>query len=254
MALLQLILLACVSVGMAQDSTSPDTDILAELKELKAKMEKLERENEVDLRALETRLNISEIKLEEEKTVVKNLKSTVEELRRQNEALRIMVVEQTAELGARLTASESQVVEIKRQNADRPKVAFSATLFGAGSQHTGPFNTDTTLIYKKVITDISNNYNPATGIFTAPVRGLYYFRFSGHAWGNHYMAVSIYKNEQRIFSAYDDQPSGNANSSNGVTLLLEKGDRVYMRLWKNRQIFDNDGNHSTFTGFLLFPM
>ncbi|XP_036374853.1 cerebellin-1-like isoform X2 [Megalops cyprinoides] len=222
MALLQLILLACVSVGMAQDFASPDTDILAELKELKAKMEKLERENEVDLRALETRLNISEIKLEEEKTVVKNLKSTVEELRRQNE--------------------------------DRPKVAFSATLFGAGSQHTGPFNTETTLIYKKVITDIGNNYNPATGIFTAPVKGLYYFRFSGHAWDNHYMAVSLYKNEQRICSAYDEQRSGNANSSNGVTLLLEEGDRVYMRLWANKLIFDDEGGHSTFSGFLLFPM
>ncbi|XP_036374854.1 complement C1q subcomponent subunit B-like [Megalops cyprinoides] len=225
MALLQLILLACVSVGMAQDFASPDTDILAELKELKAKMEKLERENEaqaVKLRALETRLNIRESQLEEEQPVLMQLKSTVE--------------------------------EVKRQNADRPKVAFSATLFGAGSQHTGPFNTETTLIYKKVITDISNNYNPATGIFTAPVRGLYYFRFSGHAWGNHYMAVSLYKNEQRICSAYDEQRSGNANSSNGVTLLLEEGDRVYMRLWTNRQIFDDDGNHSTFSGFLLFPM
>ncbi|CAB1334617.1 unnamed protein product [Coregonus sp. 'balchen'] len=96
-----------------------------------------------------------------------------------------ILVEQRVELrymGNRLTASESQVEELKRENTDRPKVAFSAGLTNSGK--VGPFNTETQLIYTKVFTNIGNTYNQNTG------------------WA----------------------------------------------------VYDDDSNHSTFSGFLLFPM
>lgn len=44
---------------------------------------------------------------------------------------------------------------------EKPKVAFYTSLTNAG--YVGPFNTDVTLKYNKVFTNIGNAYNAATG-------------------------------------------------------------------------------------------
>ncbi|XP_051984457.1 uncharacterized protein LOC127645006 isoform X2 [Xyrauchen texanus] len=94
------------------------------------------------------------------------------------------------------------------------------------------------------------------GIFTAPMRGVYVFRVFSKAYGNRDKAVvaGLFKNDQHIFSTYARQEGGFISSSNGVSLLLEKGDRVYVNLYSGNWIFDNEHHHSTFSGHMLFPM
>uniref|UniRef100_A0A3P9DF15 C1q domain-containing protein n=1 Tax=Maylandia zebra TaxID=106582 RepID=A0A3P9DF15_9CICH len=135
-------------------------------------------------------------------------------------------------------------------------VAFSAAVLLPGTgPYVGPFNTETTLVFKHVITNIGNAYNPSTGIFTAPVRGVYHFEL--HMFGHGGVAVGayLYKNQGLVVIAYEHQTAaGELSGSNGASLLLEVGDQVFVRLLDGRRIYDNQNHHTTFSGHLIFTM
>ncbi|XP_034393955.1 complement C1q tumor necrosis factor-related protein 3-like [Cyclopterus lumpus] len=166
-----------------------------------------------------------------------------------------------------LTAGERRVEELEKQqegheaalqelqNSNKVgKVAFSASLLASGEGNTvGP-----TLVYKNIFTNIGNHYNPTTGYFTAPVRGAYYFRFTGHvAHLSSYMAMSLEKNGHCVVMAADrhgtpeDREDG---ATNGVALQLEVGDVVSVQLKPGAAVWDDQYHRTTFSGFLLFPL
>ncbi|KAM9490887.1 complement C1q-like protein 2 [Salvelinus alpinus] len=163
---------------------------------------------------------------------------------------------QEEELSTRLRNTENQLDELRKMNQERPRVAFSAALTEDGSgSNKGPFNTETTLVYGKVITNIGNAYNPTTGMFTATVRGLYHFTFYCHTYGANKAFLLMYKNGDIVVGTADHITSsdGADNGSNGAVLMLEEGDQVYVRLEANSWIWvENYRNLSTFTGILLF--
>uniref|UniRef100_A0A3B4T8C4 Cerebellin 10 n=1 Tax=Seriola dumerili TaxID=41447 RepID=A0A3B4T8C4_SERDU len=134
------------------------------------------------------------------------------------------------------------------------QVAFSASLLASGSGTIGPFNAHTPLVFRHVVTNIGNAYSPHTGFFISPVRGAYHFEFyiGAHGHASHPSGAVLVKNGQNIFIAYEHQPSHYGTSANGVTLMLEVGDVVFLQLWVNARIFDNGNHHSTFSGHLLF--
>ncbi|KAI5612584.1 complement component 1, q subcomponent-like 4 like precursor [Silurus asotus] len=135
------------------------------------------------------------------------------------------------------------------------KVAFSASLLASGSGHEGPYETvPSPLIYKKVVTNYGNGYDSNTGIFTAPVGGVYYFRFYAHCHADNRMAVSLYKNENIQCSVFSWKPITNGNASNGIVLTLEKGDQMFTKLWQNSWVYDDPAGYTSFSGFLLFPL
>ncbi|KAL7848447.1 hypothetical protein AOLI_G00231650 [Acnodon oligacanthus] len=168
--------------------------------------------------------------------------SQIEELKQKNAALE-----------GRVVSTEVGVEALREENANRPKVAFS---FASGlNGHLGPFNVDTTLVFSKEITNVGKAFSPITGVFTAPLRGVYYFRFN--LFGNsasHWVAVYLFKNQENILYVSERPDGVNEYISSGATLLLEKGDLVYIKLNSGCQIFDNSDNHCTFSGFLLFPV
>uniref|UniRef100_A0A671RN77 Cerebellin 13 n=1 Tax=Sinocyclocheilus anshuiensis TaxID=1608454 RepID=A0A671RN77_9TELE len=149
-------------------------------------------------------------------------------------------------------ASSDKLESIQAENKAK-KVGFSAGLLASGSQHFGPFDTRKTLVYQKNLINTGNAYDPNTGTFTAPVNGVYFFRFYAHAHPSNQMAVCLHKNNQIQCSVFFLNPETNANGSNGVVLSLQKGDEVYTQLRENSWVFDDENSYTSFSGFLLFP-
>ncbi|XP_049439363.1 uncharacterized protein LOC125893000 [Epinephelus fuscoguttatus] len=170
---------------------------------------------------------------------LKKMQATLEELKTERRAM-----------SERLEVAERELSRYK----ETPKIAFAASLGGNGLMKTTTGNKD--LIYKDVLTNVGGAYNSETGVFTAPIRGVYYIRFTANGPTNFPRSAVLYKNDVEIQLIAHEQPSGEGSdtSSNGATLLLEKGDKLKMVLWQNTQIWDNSNHHSTFSGFLLFSM
>lgn len=91
------------------------------------------------------------------------------------------------------------------------------------------------------------------GIFTAPVRGIYYFSFCYHASQQNPASISLYRNSDLIASTthHDTNSDSPDNGSNGVALQLVEGDQVYVMLRKNTWVWDGPDRVTVFTGFLV---
>ncbi|XP_070786198.1 complement C1q-like protein 3 [Enoplosus armatus] len=151
----------------------------------------------------------------------------------------------------RLKDSENQILELK--NKERTMVVFSAGTGGSGA--IGPFSTDTTVIYRSVKINIGNAYSQFTGIFAAPVTGIYYFTFFYHAGGGHPVSLNLIKNNQVVVTTYDHRTAhdGADNGGNAAFVQLEQGDQVYVRLGANTHVW-GDNDITTFSGFLVNPV
>ncbi|KAB5522776.1 hypothetical protein PHYPO_G00163330 [Pangasianodon hypophthalmus] len=133
----------------------------------------------------------------------------------------------TAQAGE-LLAVKSELQTAEKQSSYWMKVAFSA---GLPSGYKGPFSTEITLIYTKVVTNVGGAYNPHTGVFTAPIKGVYYIRFTGAAYNtdNHNMGINMYKNSQLLLHLGESNRDGHLRHvSSGLVLELEAGDAVYL--------------------------
>ncbi|KAG9282181.1 collagen alpha-2(VIII) chain-like [Astyanax mexicanus] len=236
------------------------------LVELKTEMKYVEKENSV----LKTKMakqikqgkqiqgNMEEIKknVSEGKFV---LTSEVEKLKKQNEALALaasqtevktLKKENTA-LKGRLSTAEGDVASLKREVIEHPKVAFSAAL----KSTMGSLSTTTNIAYPVVITNIGGGYNPNTGIFTAPSRGVYYFRFTVMGLTNGYnTGVNMYKNQELLTSLYSYTYGYGKYISGGFTLQLEIGDTVHTQLPTGYMLYHQSTNSNTFSGFMIFPI
>ncbi|KAK1787224.1 hypothetical protein P4O66_002702 [Electrophorus voltai] len=210
---------------MEKDNEALKTKLMKQMKQSKQTVTKMETMNKY--------ISAQSAELTVIRTALASSEGDVQKLKKENAALT-----------KRLTVSEGIVKKLKKEVTEKPKVAFSAGL----SAPVGPLNTLTILIYTKVFTNIGEGYNPNTGVFTAPTTGVYYFRFTACGSSNgHYSGVSLYRNQERLTHLSEYNSDGYVRHfSGGLTLQLEKGDVVDMRIPSNYKLYDDSYKRNIF--------
>lgn len=222
-----------LGIGTSMAVCQPDTCAL--LSEVAAMREKLAAMTQT-YGTLEQNLGAMMQKMATVEVYLESYKSQVEELRKINQAQD----EQLKQLADVTSVSMS-------------KMAFTAAL----GNSIGPFEQDTPLKYQRILSNIGGGYNPATGIFTAMVRGMYYFRYTmyNNNSGQPNSVVSLMMNSQRMVSTWDTVGDDSHDSaSNAAVVQLEAGDSVFVNLYANRVLYDDGYYYNTFSGFLLFTL
>ncbi|XP_026018465.1 complement C1q-like protein 3 [Astatotilapia calliptera] len=150
-------------------------------------------------------------------------------------------------IGSRLENYESRIFQLEQK--ERNTVIFSVGI--GGNSPFGPFNTDVTMIYDHTFVNIGNAYSPVTGVFTAPVSGVYFFTIFSLSGGEHAIRLLFYKNNEVILHIHDHRSDDTAdNGGNAAFLQLQQGDTVYVRLKEGTHVYKSRTG-TTFSGFLV---
>ena len=113
------------------------------------------------------------------------------------------------------------------------------------------------LTFSSCTVNAGKGMDAKSGVFTAPVEGLYFFTLNVCSHDLKKTLVAIRRNGEEIASVYDQNHTDNhRNSMAGQVCLahLAVGDKVQLYLYTFSGIFDKANNHLTqFCGFLMRP-
>ncbi|XP_019947112.2 uncharacterized protein [Paralichthys olivaceus] len=239
-----------------QELRQENTEQAAELTDLSVRLEVSERQVE----KLKVELENNAVELLSTQARVTVNRNDVQLLQRRLDDAQTQNTAQDGKLSSLLDRTNTTEQQVDLLIKDNAKVAFYAAL--TDSEDVGPHSSPTVLKFSKVFTNVGKAYSATTGLFTAPVKGVYVFRFTicGYMKEGVTMGVRLFHNEKSIvynLQTWSHERYGLDHFeylSNAVVLELNVGDEIHLVLPENETIFDNYNSHSTLSGFLLFRM
>lgn len=107
------------------------------------------------------------------------------------------------------------------------------------------------LQFDHVITNIGLGYNTNTGIFTAPVAGVYAFFLSVTSSNNHGLLIlAIDKHGNTLDYVYTEgSADSNDQGSSHVTTQMAAGEQLWVR--QHAGVAVRGGSYTVFTGYLV---
>ncbi|CAG2212181.1 unnamed protein product [Mytilus edulis] len=107
--------------------------------------------------------------------------------------------------------------------------------------------------FDKLWTNNLNAYEVTTGVFTAPIPGLYHFTAVVMSESAKSLFLYLWHNDTTTAGSYT-LGDGYKTGTFDVVFKLKKGDRVYIRCSSScngQKIYSSSNNYSTFSGYLI---
>ncbi|KAI4883099.1 hypothetical protein NFI96_004963 [Prochilodus magdalenae] len=106
--------------------------------------------------------------------------------------------------------------------------------------------------FTRVIYNVQQHYNPNTGVYTAPVNGIYILTYHLTA-STRALKVGLFWNYQPVVKSTEVSELG--STSQQVTLHLSAGDQVWVQVRDSSSngMYTSSESSSTFSGYLLYP-
>ncbi|KAK7089095.1 hypothetical protein V1264_024360 [Littorina saxatilis] len=174
--------------------------------------------------------------------------STLDDLKNVVQQQSAVIQQQSAliqTLQIKMTGVENEIATLQQ------RVAFTAH-FNEG----GPINIGTTapIPFSHVTINVGNGYNPNSGVFTAPVSGVYLFLL--HVKGDYtrkiIVEVEIVKSSTVLFlTGVHNELNTHAQTSASVAAHVNAGERVFVRHHSGPTTLDK-WYDTAFSGFLLY--
>ena len=128
------------------------------------------------------------------------------------------------------------------------KVAFYAVL-----THAVSLGEHQSVEYDKVFTNVGSAYDSRHGHFTSPVKGVYLMSFTLMNKNGAAMYIEMVRNGVRVAYGYGGSSDYNMGT-HVATVMLEKGDMVWVRHAPSSIEELNGAEYNTFAGTLLFTV
>ncbi|KAK7462068.1 hypothetical protein BaRGS_00038516 [Batillaria attramentaria] len=114
-----------------------------------------------------------------------------------------------------------------------------------------PLATHSTLIFDKIVYNLGNGYSTRTGIFTAPVSGVYSFFLNAMSVTSHHaLRLQIAREGSTLDTVYAEGGNDvNDQGSSEVTTHLRAGQQVWVRQYNGNAV--RGGYYTIFTGYLV---
>lgn len=107
------------------------------------------------------------------------------------------------------------------------------------------YHFNATVIYNKVISNMGNAYDAQTGVFEAPISGLYSFSFTGMAYNSTTLQLLLIKDNNYIVKAYSN---GSCSGTNTADLYLQPTSKVWIIVGFNAGHL-HTSDYNCFSGF-----
>lgn len=114
------------------------------------------------------------------------------------------------------------------------------------------------LVFQTAVTNVGNHYNRHSGIFTAPVHGVYVFSWTLAISEGHYIYTQIFVNSNAVGATYTSAYGvNNVRTTTGLVVVqLNAMDvasiRVNMNGALDATVYSNDYHKSSFSGWKIY--